>query len=85
MWHLPGAIHYKELGAKYILDGTPVDEVRHRLWQQCLVPGGAVRINLLDGEVQICKSTPPAMQVAVATALAAQAAVSAASAHEKRR
>eukprot|EP00927_Polykrikos_kofoidii_P053624 TRINITY_DN48218_c0_g1_i1.p1 TRINITY_DN48218_c0_g1~~TRINITY_DN48218_c0_g1_i1.p1 ORF type:complete len:791 (-),score=88.81 TRINITY_DN48218_c0_g1_i1:189-2561(-) len=57
--HLGADKHYRELSANYMPDGAPIDVVREDLWLQFLLPVGAARINLLDGEIQVCKGELP--------------------------
>lgn len=53
--------HYKHLwqGTKLLTDGEPLEIAKERAWEQVLIPGGAVRYNHLDWEVQMVRSSTP--------------------------
>ena len=53
--HLGGPKHYATLSQRYMLDGVAVEEVREQLWNSWPVPGGRLRINELDGAIQMLK------------------------------
>ena len=57
--HVPGPKHYDMLG-RLLPEGVPVVDFAHDMWQEWLVPGGAVRFNHMHGRIDICQGPPPA-------------------------
>jgi len=51
--HVPAIKHYNCLYTKFLMEGSPVQSIRERLWQEWVIPGGNLRINYIDGEVQM--------------------------------
>lgn len=55
--HVAGQFHFKEVG-RLLPNGTRVTDLRGNLWQESLVPGGAIRFNHVDGAIEMCKGQP---------------------------
>ena len=57
--HAPAKRHLTQLGDLDFKGNAPLTQVRIQLWQQWLLPGGAVRINHADGAIEMCRDAPP--------------------------
>lgn len=60
--HLGATMHWKTLQNKFseMPRGTPVVVSRDRFWHEVCIPGGVVRINEMDGTVEMCLGQPGA-------------------------
>mmetsp|Transcript_80619 Transcript_80619/g.261224 ORF Transcript_80619/g.261224 Transcript_80619/m.261224 type:complete len:942 (+) Transcript_80619:39-2864(+) len=56
--HVPASKHYDSLCSR-ISDAEPVRSVAKQMWQQWIVPGGAVRFNHIHGRVEVLRGWPP--------------------------
>lgn len=54
--HLGADKHYRMLWDKFYRNGAPLEETRKEAWQHWLIVGGELRINELDGAVQMLRS-----------------------------
>lgn len=64
--HLGAEKHWKALYPTYTGDGVVISQVRDRVWNKVRIAGGWVRINELDGAIEMAKGTaePQAMPAA---------------------
>ena len=53
--HLGGPAHYSKLSKDYVKCGIPVESVRGGLYNKWQIPGGWVRINEMDGAIDLAK------------------------------
>ena len=53
--HLGGPAHYSKLSKDYVKCGVPVESVRGGLYNKWQIPGGWVRINEMDGAIDLAK------------------------------
>ena len=60
--HLGGPAHFKMLCDTYVPNGAVVAEVRVRLWNKLAIPGGWIRMNELDGAIEVARGADPDLQ-----------------------
>ncbi|CAK8999662.1 Uncharacterized protein SCF082_LOCUS6158 [Durusdinium trenchii] len=53
--HLGAGAHYGKLSKDYVPDGVCVATVRERLWNEVQIPNGFIRINELDGAIEVAR------------------------------